>query len=85
MVEQLINVYRRERLDFKIADAYTIAALNYNMFGMASMARRYANLSIEQGLLEHGPEAPDIEAMRLLLADAEKHWTFNKKPYEGKP
>ncbi|KAI1840168.1 hypothetical protein JX266_013621 [Neoarthrinium moseri] len=81
MVEQLIGLYREERLDFKIADAYTIAALNYNQFGMADLARRYADLSLEQGPLEHGTHAPDIEVMRAILEDAEGHWTYNRRPY----
>ncbi|KAK9771139.1 hypothetical protein AB5N19_00367 [Seiridium cardinale] len=84
MIEQLIDLYKRERLDFKMADAYTIAALNYNLFGMADEAKEYANLSIEQGLIEHGPGAPDIEAMRSLLADGKGHWTYNRRPYSEK-
>ncbi|KAI0139784.1 hypothetical protein BJ166DRAFT_473400 [Pestalotiopsis sp. NC0098] len=79
MIEQLIELYQEERLHFKIADAYTLAALNYNILGMTEMARKYAQLSIEQGLIEHGPDAPDIEAMRLLLADARGHWTYNRR------
>lgn len=84
MIEQLIGLYNVERLHFKIADAYTIAALNYNIFGMVDMAKKYATLSIEQGLLEHGPEAPDIGAMRAILANAEEHWTYNRRPYHKK-
>ncbi|KAF3016754.1 SET domain-containing protein 5 [Neopestalotiopsis sp. 37M] len=78
MIERLIDLYKQERLHFKIADAYTLAALNYNILGMAEMAQKYAQLSIDQGILEHGPEAPDIEAMRLLLANPQGHWTYNR-------
>jgi hypothetical protein len=81
MVEQLIRLYKEEKLEFKLADAYTIAALNYNSFGMAEIARKYADLSIKQGILEHGPDAPDIRAMQFILTDAESHWTYNKRPY----
>ncbi|KAK6189334.1 hypothetical protein LQW54_013373 [Pestalotiopsis sp. IQ-011] len=79
MIEQLIELYKEERLHFKVADAYTLAALNYNILGMTEMAQKYARLSIEQGLIEHGPDAPDIEAMRLLLANARGHWTYNRR------
>jgi hypothetical protein len=82
MVEELIGLYKEERLHFKLADAYTIAALSYNMFGMKKQAAQYAELSIEQGLLEHGPNAPDIEVMRGLLREPESHWTYNTQQYK---
>ncbi|KAI0125788.1 hypothetical protein BJ170DRAFT_447834 [Xylariales sp. AK1849] len=84
MVEDLIRLYKAERLDFKIGDAYTIAALNYNLFGMVEMAKMYAKLSLEQGLLEHGPDALDREAMRILMDDPKGHWSYNRRPYVEK-
>lgn len=84
MVEELMRLYKEERLEVKMADAYTIAALNYNQFGMTDMAKEYATLSIEQGLLEHGPRAPDIGVMQKLIQDPTKHWSYNRRPWNNK-
>ncbi|KAK6842088.1 short/branched chain specific acyl-CoA dehydrogenase [Apiospora arundinis] len=78
-VEKLVALYKEERLDHKIADAYTLAALNYNTFGLEAMAKAYAKLSLEQGLLEHGPDSADMEAMRILAIDPKSHWTWNTR------
>ena len=80
MVEQLVSLYRQERIDHKTADVYTMAALNYNSWGDADAAMRYANLSIEQGQLEHGPHAADAAAMRAILANPTTHWSWNQRP-----
>ncbi|KAK8049695.1 short/branched chain specific acyl-CoA dehydrogenase [Apiospora phragmitis] len=78
-IETLIALYKEERLDHKIADAYTLAALNYNTFGVEAMAKEYAKLSLEQGLLEHGHDSEDMEAMRILAADPKSHWIWDTR------
>ncbi|KAI8630429.1 SET domain-containing protein [Xylariaceae sp. FL1651] len=80
MVEEFITLYKKERLEVKMSGAYTLAALNYNLFGKAGMARRYALLSVEAGLLESGPDAPDVQAMRELADNPEAHWSWSLKP-----
>lgn len=80
MIEQLVSLYRQERIDHKTADVYTMAALNYNTWGDAEEAMRYANLSIEQGRLEHGPDAADTAAMQAILANPMAHWSWNQRP-----
>lgn len=50
-IEKVIALYKEERLDHKMADAYTLAALNYNTFGLEAKSKDYAKLSLEQGLL----------------------------------
>ncbi|KAI1074741.1 SET domain-containing protein [Whalleya microplaca] len=79
LIERLLSLYDEERLNFKIAGAYTLAALNYNMFNQKEMALKYAKLAVEAGLLEHGPNAPDVQAMRVLYANPEGHWSWGLK------
>ncbi|KAK8114523.1 HET domain containing protein [Apiospora kogelbergensis] len=78
-IEKLIALYKGERLDHKIADAYTLAALNYNTFGVEAMAKTYAKLSLEQGLFEHGPDSADMEVMQILATDPRSHWTWDSR------
>ncbi|KAK7970572.1 Het domain protein [Apiospora saccharicola] len=78
-IEELITLYKEERLDHKIADAYTLAALNYNTFGLEGKAKEYARLSLEQGLLEHGHDSADMEAMGILAVEPRTHWTWNTR------
>ncbi|KAK7951304.1 SET domain-containing protein 5 [Apiospora aurea] len=78
-IDRLVALYKEERLDHKIADAYTLAALNYNTFGVEATAKEYAKLSLEQGLLEHGHDSADMEAMRIVAVDPKSHWSWNTR------
>jgi hypothetical protein len=80
MAEKLIRLYKEERMDFKISGAYTLAAMNYNMFGNEKMARKYADLAVEAGVVESGPESADVVAMQKLAEDPRAHFTWNQKP-----
>ncbi|KAJ2977480.1 hypothetical protein NUW58_g7799 [Xylaria curta] len=81
MVEEYLALYKEERLESKIANAYTLAALNYNLFGRADIAQQYARLSIEAGLLESGPDAVGVQQMKILADYPESHWSWNLKPH----
>ncbi|KAI1744075.1 SET domain-containing protein [Xylaria scruposa] len=81
MIEKYVALYKKERLEFKIAGAYTLAALNYNLFGKADMAKKYARLSVEAGLLESGPNAADVQQMEMLADAPKSHWSWNMKPH----
>ncbi|KAI3342053.1 hypothetical protein F4824DRAFT_272332 [Ustulina deusta] len=81
MIEEYVDLYRTEGLEYKIAGAYTLAALNYNLFGKAGLAKKYARLSVEAGLVESGPHATDVRQMRILADDPRSHWSWNMKPH----
>lgn len=81
MIEEYVASYRKERLEYKIAEAYTLAALNYNLFGKADMAKKYALLAIEAGLLENGPDAADVQQMKMIADNPKLHWSWNMKPH----
>ncbi|KAI1146977.1 hypothetical protein F4825DRAFT_471951 [Nemania diffusa] len=80
LIEEYVALYRKERLEFKMAEAYTLAALNYNLLGKAGMAKKYARLSVEATLLENGPHAAAARQMKNLADDPKSHWSWNMKP-----
>ncbi|GKT48493.1 putative short/branched chain specific acyl-CoA dehydrogenase [Colletotrichum spaethianum] len=76
MVERFLKLHVEERLEAKMAGAYTTAALNFNLLGRNKMAVKYAKLAVEAGTIENGPETGDVEAMRALAAEPKKHFTW---------
>lgn len=79
-LELLVSLYAQEGLlESHAADAYTLVALNYNAFGRDQLAVKYALLSLEQGLLENGPESLDVGAMITLVQDPKAHWSWRKR------
>lgn len=79
LVRRLLELYERERLDVKIHGAYVLAALNYNLFGDAKNAKKYADLAVEAGIVEFGPEADDVQSMRDLAKNPRAHFTWRKR------
>ncbi len=79
-VELLTSLYAQERLlESHAADAYTLAALYYNSMGWEGLATKYALLSLEQGLLESGPEGLDVRGMVDLLEDPRRHSSWGRR------
>lgn len=79
LVRRLLALYEAERLDVKMHGAYVLAALNYNLLGHADKAREYAERAVAAGIVEFGPEADDVQAMRALAADPKGHFTWRKR------
>ncbi|GAB1318506.1 SET domain-containing protein 5 [Madurella fahalii] len=79
LLERLVRLYREERLDAKVAGAYTLVALNYNMLGDAKRAVRYAKLAEEAVVIENGGGAGDADAMRVLAGKPKEHFTWRKR------
>ncbi|WYZ34280.1 hypothetical protein EsH8_I_000556 [Colletotrichum jinshuiense] len=75
-VERYLKLYKEERLESKLAGAYTTAALNFNLLGRNKQATKYAKLAVEAGTIETGPHTGDVLAMRELAADPKKHFTW---------
>ncbi|KAI0106205.1 hypothetical protein GGR51DRAFT_518226 [Nemania sp. FL0031] len=81
MIEEYVALYRKERLEYKMAEAYTFAALNYNLIGKAGMAKKYARLSVDATLLESGHDAADVAQMKILADSPKSHWSWNMRPH----
>lgn len=79
MVRRLVSIYEVERLDAKIHGAYVLAALNSNLFGDARSAEKYAALAVDTGVVEFGPDAADVQAMRELGQNPKRHWSWRKR------
>ncbi len=79
-VDLLLSLYSQERMaDSHAADAYTLAALYYSSMGWENLAVKYALLSLEQGLLETGPEGLDVRAMVSFLEDPTRHSSWRRR------
>ncbi|KAL8371077.1 hypothetical protein RB595_001097 [Gaeumannomyces hyphopodioides] len=80
--EALLKLYAEERLDCALGDAYALVALNYNAFGDAESAVKYARLAVEAGTMEHGEQGHDVQDMKKLLGSPEKHWSWRQRVIE---
>ncbi|KAL8304451.1 hypothetical protein RB597_004373 [Gaeumannomyces tritici] len=80
--QALLRLYAEERLDCALGDAYALAALNYNAFGDAEAAVKYARLAVEAGTMEHGEHGHDVQDMKNLLGGPEKHWSWRQRVLE---
>ncbi|KAL2752243.1 hypothetical protein ACRALDRAFT_1066285 [Sodiomyces alcalophilus JCM 7366] len=78
-VERYVMLFAEESLEANLAGAYTTAALNYNLLGKSELAVKYARLAIEAGMMENGPAAADVEAMRVLARDPKRHFTWRAR------
>jgi hypothetical protein len=80
MIEEYLALYNEERLESKVAGAYALAAVNYNMLGKAGMAKKYARLSVRTGiLLDSGADGLDAHAMSVLADNPKSHWSWDMK------
>ncbi|KAK7924446.1 hypothetical protein PG985_006500 [Apiospora marii] len=76
--ELLVELYRLERLEGRLQEAYYRAAVEYLGVGKIAPAMRYARLCIDSGLKFKGPGKPFITSMEDLLRDPKghKYWMF---------
>jgi hypothetical protein len=71
----LISLYEEEHLHAAKATGHTFAALAYNAVGDKMMAEWHAELALEAGMVNSGPN-DDERAMKQLLNDPEGHWSW---------
>ncbi|KAK7951081.1 uncharacterized protein PG986_006809 [Apiospora aurea] len=76
--ELLIELYRLERLEGRMQEAYYRAAVEYLGVGKIAQAMRYARLCIDSGLKFKGPGKVFIASMEDLLKNptGHKYWRF---------
>ncbi|KAB5540286.1 hypothetical protein GE09DRAFT_1136665 [Coniochaeta sp. 2T2.1] len=80
MVRRYVKLWRDERLDFAMAGAWTVVALNWNMLGEEEMARKYARLAVEAGEIEFGEDgAGDVREMRELERWPKRHVSWRRR------
>jgi hypothetical protein len=83
MIDRYIKLYKEERLETRLADAYELVATNYNYLGYSKEAAKYATLSAQAGTIEGGSEANNVIAMRILAKDPEGHYSYRMKVKKG--
>ncbi|EGF99279.1 uncharacterized protein MELLADRAFT_68699 [Melampsora larici-populina 98AG31] len=79
MAEQLINLYKLERLDITIYKAYTRASVAYNAVGDTDQAKIYAALALTHGLIAAGPRWSDWPTVLKLEQNPEEHWSYKSR------
>ncbi|KAK3399493.1 hypothetical protein B0T20DRAFT_436663 [Sordaria brevicollis] len=78
-IEKFLQLHVEEGLETKMAEAYELAATNYNYMGMDRMAKRYADKAVQAAQIEYGRDANDVIAMRIMAGDVRGHWSFGYK------
>ncbi|KAK4150201.1 hypothetical protein C8A00DRAFT_37206 [Chaetomidium leptoderma] len=76
MIERFLKLYQEERLHIKLADAYELAATNFNYLGDDKRAQKYADLAVQAGIVEGGVESNDVVAMRVMAKDVKGHYSY---------
>ncbi|KKY31872.1 putative het domain protein [Diaporthe ampelina] len=83
LITYLLKLYEDERLHCRIANAYILAALNFNVLGYDQRAAKYASLAIDALKIEKGEASPHVEAMEELKRDPKGHSTFKGRRKQG--
>jgi hypothetical protein len=79
--EFLISLYKQERLDGVIGDAYMYAAFEHAYLGLKRRTQMYAALAIEHMSLWRGVKHEYYQAMHRLFVEPERQpsWGFFSK------
>jgi hypothetical protein len=79
MIARYIKLYKEEHLQTNLADAYELAAVNYNYLGYSKEAAKYATLSAQAASIEGGLNSNGAIAMRILAKDPVGHYSYRMK------
>ncbi|WAQ87456.1 hypothetical protein PtA15_8A360 [Puccinia triticina] len=77
MAEEIIEIFKTERMDVVMEEPYTMAALVYNSWGLTHEARKYASLAISYGAYVSGKTWIEESPHLSLIYDPENHWSYN--------
>lgn len=83
LITYLLKLYEDERLHCRIANAYILAALNFNVLGFDQRAVKYASLAIDALKIEKGEGSSHVESMEELKKDPKGHPTFKGRGKKG--
>ncbi|EGG02378.1 uncharacterized protein MELLADRAFT_91461 [Melampsora larici-populina 98AG31] len=77
MADRLIQLYREERFDGRMAEPYTLATMAYNSFGEIDEVKKLATLARAAGILFAGPAWAELSAIEEMQEDPKSHWSYN--------
>ncbi|KAK5659536.1 hypothetical protein OQA88_738 [Cercophora sp. LCS_1] len=75
-IDKFLELVAKERLEARISELYEYAALNYNYLGNDVKAKKYADLAVQAGIIEEGPEANTVVANRIFASDIKGHYSY---------
>ncbi|EGG01899.1 uncharacterized protein MELLADRAFT_110526 [Melampsora larici-populina 98AG31] len=79
MAEHVLELYKLERLDTGLEEAYTMVSLAYNAVGDSQRASMYASLAIARGIILNGPKWEEYDAVLELEQSPETHWSYRRR------
>lgn len=79
MIARFIKLFKEEHLETRLADAYELAAMNYNYLGYSKEAAKYATLAAQAGSIEGGINSNSVIATRIMAKDPEGHYSYRMK------
>ncbi|KAH9820107.1 hypothetical protein DFH28DRAFT_1052408 [Melampsora americana] len=79
MAEHVLELYKLERLDAGLEEAYTMVSLAYNAVGESQRASMYASLAIARGIILNGPKWEEYDAVLELERSPETHWSYKRR------
>jgi hypothetical protein len=76
MAENLVALYKEEKIWGPVNEAYMLAAIEWNAVGNVEMMKKFALLAIASGKVYRGEAHREVEDMKALLNNAETHWSW---------
>ncbi|KAK1750369.1 hypothetical protein QBC47DRAFT_353319 [Echria macrotheca] len=75
--DELVGLYRDEKFEIYIGQAYARAALLHSLVGDVEGTEVLAGMAADALAVEFGEEHEDTRGMRLLAGDREGHWSWD--------
>lgn len=76
LIDKFVKLVQEDKLHAKLAEAYELAALNFNYLGDDKKAKKYADLAVQAGIVEGGVTSNDVVAMRIMASDIKGHYSY---------
>lgn len=57
----------------------TLVAYNYAYLGFEKQARKYGALAVQAAVIEQGPDANDVTALRVFANSVTEHYSWQRK------
>ncbi|KAK0610049.1 hypothetical protein B0T17DRAFT_455723, partial [Bombardia bombarda] len=76
MIDRYIKLFEEEKLHIRLGEAYETAAHNYNYLGEDKLAKKYADMAVQAGMIEGGSESNDVIAMKIMASDVKGHYSY---------
>ncbi|KAA1066120.1 hypothetical protein PGT21_022050 [Puccinia graminis f. sp. tritici] len=77
MADEILELFKAERMDVVMEEPYTMASLVYNSWGLTHQARQFSALAISYGVYTHDKTWLETSSHLPLIYDPESHWSYN--------